>query len=99
MPRTQSEIDQAAARLEAHLALLDDGADPGPVVRGSPAAQALSRAVIAHAKAGAAVTEAVIDARAAGHSWTDIGHLLGVSRQTARERYADVANNRLTRRA
>ncbi|GGJ14193.1 Clp protease N-terminal domain-containing protein [Streptomyces brasiliensis] len=40
-------------------------------------------------QADTAVDEVVRRARAAGHSWTVIGERLGVSRQAARQRYAD----------
>ncbi|MGI3226138.1 ClpX C4-type zinc finger protein [Streptomyces sp. GTA36] len=39
--------------------------------------------------ADAAVDQVVREVRAAGHSWTVIGEHLGVSRQAARQRYAD----------
>lgn len=39
--------------------------------------------------ADAAVDQVVRQVRAAGHSWTVIGERLGVSRQAARQRYAD----------
>jgi hypothetical protein len=40
-------------------------------------------------QAGEAVDQVVRQVRAAGHSWTVIGERLGVSRQAARQRYAD----------
>jgi len=48
---------------------------------------AVTRDISGHADE--AVDEAVRQARAAGHSWTVIGERLGVSRQAARQRYAD----------
>ncbi|MFD3928324.1 ClpX C4-type zinc finger protein [Streptomyces sp. NPDC058614] len=47
----------------------------------------LSRDVSAHTEA--AVDQVVRRVREAGHSWTVIGEHLGVSRQAARQRYAD----------
>ncbi|MFJ3658353.1 ClpX C4-type zinc finger protein [Streptomyces nigra] len=40
-------------------------------------------------RADAAVDQVVRQVRAAGHSWTVIGERLGISRQAARQRYAD----------
>ncbi|MGW7544006.1 ClpX C4-type zinc finger protein [Streptomyces sp. NPDC054770] len=61
---------------------------------GSDDELALLDAVIAvtrdlSAQADAAVDQVVREVRAAGHSWTVIGERLGVSRQAARQRYAD----------
>jgi hypothetical protein len=68
----------AAARTRAgsddELALLD-------------AVIAVTRHLSGHADA--AVDQVVRQVRAAGHSWTVIGEHLGVSRQAARQRYAD----------
>nr|WSY53564.1 hypothetical protein OG999_27880 [Streptomyces sp. NBC_00886] len=61
---------------------------------GSDAELALLDAVIAvtqdvSGRADAAVDQVVREVRVAGHSWTVIGEHLGVSRQAARQRYAD----------
>lgn len=40
----------------------------------------------------AAITEAVVSARAANRSWSEIGAMLGVSKQAAQRKYARVAS-------
>jgi hypothetical protein len=85
--RTQEEAE--AARAEARLDALDPEVTPaedpvdlrriGLAVRGIDAAKA-------------ELDAAVAAARAAGRSWTEIGTVLGVSRQAARERFSERAS-------
>lgn len=83
MPRTQEELEQAAADAEAWL----DSLDPAVTEAEDPAdLRAVARAVRESAEAEARVREAVTAARANGRSWARIGMALGVSRQAARER-------------
>lgn len=51
--------------------------------------RAVAQAADAVAAAQARLTEAVEIARAHGHSWTRIADALGISRQAARQRFAD----------
>ena len=44
------------------------------------------------AEVDAAITEAVRSARAAHRSWSEIGAMLGVSKQAAQRKYAKLAN-------
>lgn len=83
MPRTLQEIldhaDELAERFEKY--------EPNDDDRLTPAELALSHAIIDDARASQAVANAVAAARDAGSSWPRIASLLGVSAQSARERY------------
>lgn len=83
MPRTLQEIldhaDELAERFETY--------EPRDEDRFTPAELALSHAVIDNARASQAVADAVAAARDAGSSWPRIASLLGVSPQSARERF------------
>lgn len=86
MPRTQQELEQAAADAEAWL----DSLDPATADVEDPAdLRAIAWAVGETAAAEARVREAVAAARANGRSWARIAMALGVSRQAARQRYGD----------
>ncbi len=72
-----NRIRDAAARLAGELARADAGS---PLVA-MAAARELSAAT------GEALQEAVDRARAAGHSWREIGDVLGTTRQAAFQRF------------
>lgn len=87
MPRTPEQLRQAAVDAERWLDSLD------PTVISSPDADAsdlrrIGRAVVEAARNEAELGEAVAMARANGRSWGQIATILGVSRQSARERFA-----------
>jgi len=85
MRHTNDEIDQAAHRFEKLADELDpatteiDDADLRDIAAASEAARADE----------ARLREAVSVARAHGRSWNHIAIALGVSRQAARQRFAD----------
>ena len=83
---TDAEIDVAASRFEAWAAALDPATleDIGEL---RDIAIALSAVQADEAR----LREAVQLARGRGHSWNRIAVALGVSRQAARQRYADRA--------
>jgi hypothetical protein len=86
MPHTDEEIQIAADRLERRL----DELDPATVdVDDTSDLRAIAEAVDAQRAAEAQVRERVEIARAHGRSWNLIALPLGVSRQAARERFAD----------
>jgi hypothetical protein len=75
---TEEEIERAAEFAE--------GVDPSSV----PLDDTTDLRVLAEAvRAGARVHELVARARANGRSWGEIGIALGISRQAARERFAE----------
>jgi hypothetical protein len=85
MPRTLQEIlehaDELAERFENY--------QPADGDRMTDAELALSRAVIDSARSDKAVADEVAAARASGSSWTRIAALLGITAQSARERFGD----------
>ena len=86
MPHTDHELDQAADRLEHRL----DELDPDTVeVDDTSDLRAIAAAVDELHAAEAKVRERVEIARAHGRSWNLIALPLGVSRQAARERFAE----------
>ena len=86
MPHTDEEIQIAADRLERRL----DELDPDTIeVDDTSDLRAIAEAVDALRAAEAQVRERVEIARARGRSWNLIALPLGVSRQAARERFAD----------
>lgn len=88
MPRTREELEQAATDAEAWLDSLDPEATPAE----DPAdLRRIGLALRAQAEKQREVDEAVAAARAGGRSWSEIGLVLGVSRQAARERYGQAA--------
>lgn len=88
MPRTREELEQAANDAEAWLDSLDPAVtpaeDPTDLRRVGLALREL-------ADKQREVDEAVAAARANGRNWGEIGLVLGVSRQAARERYGQAA--------
>jgi pyrroloquinoline quinone (PQQ) biosynthesis protein C len=87
MPRhTDREIAQAANRFERLADSLDvDAAHVEPI----DDLQAIAAAVDAVRANDERLQEAVLRARAHGRSWNHIALALGVSRQAARQRFAE----------
>lgn len=84
MPRTREELETAAAAAEQWL----DNLDPDTVDWDDPAdLRAIGEAIGDVAGAETALADAVAAARINGRSWGEIGQILGVSRQAARQRY------------
>ncbi len=92
MPRSSTDIIRHAEEL-ADLVESDDLT----LTRASPevtsAYKQLLDAVIERGKAEEGVTQAVANLRSVGASWNLIGPALGVSRQSARERYTLVGDS------
>jgi hypothetical protein len=85
MPRTRDELQRAAADAEAWL----DSLDPATSTAENPAdLRRIGLALRALATDQAELDEAVREARRNGRSWAQIGMMLGISRQSARERYS-----------
>lgn len=91
MPRSIEEIiEQAAAladRFETHQP------DAKKVVDAA-ALRALRKSFINRAAADSRLADAVMVARAGGHSWAAIGNMIGTSGEAARQRYAQPATKR-----
>jgi hypothetical protein len=90
MPRhTDKEIERAAQRFER----LTDSLDPATAeVEGTDDLRDVATAAETVRADDARLREAVLLARAHGRSWNHIALALGVSRQAARQRYADKAS-------
>ncbi|MGH9110904.1 MAG: sigma-70 family RNA polymerase sigma factor [Acidimicrobiales bacterium] len=89
MPRTPDELAQAAADAEAWLDSLDPDATPAD----DPAD--LRRIGLALGDVAAAereLADAVHNARDNGRNWSEIGLVLGVSKQAARQRFGAPAH-------
>lgn len=89
MARTKEEIAQAAGEAEAWLDSLDPDVTPADDV-GDLRAIGLALSEIAGGEQ--ALFAAVAIARANGRSWGEIGMVLGVSKQAARERFGAPAS-------
>ncbi len=88
-PHTDKEIEQAARRFEQ----LADSLDPDTAqVEGTDDLREIATAAEAVRADDARLREAVVLARARGRSWNHIALALGVSRQAARQRFADKAS-------
>lgn len=89
MPRhTDEEIERAASRFEQ----LADSLDPETArIESTDDLRAIATAAEAVRVDDARLQEAVLVARAHGRSWNHIALALGVSRQAARQRFADKA--------
>lgn len=87
---TDKEIEQAAPRFER----LADSLDPATTaeVEGTDDLREVATAAETVRADDARLREAVLLARAHGRSWNHIALALGVSRQAARQRYADKAS-------
>ncbi|HEX4115202.1 MAG TPA: hypothetical protein VHY18_04950 [Solirubrobacteraceae bacterium] len=85
---TDKEIEQAAHRFEQ----LADSLDPDTAqVEDTDDLREIATASEALRANDARLREAVLLARAHGRSWNHIALILGVSRQAARQRFADEA--------
>lgn len=73
-----------------HLAHQFENLNPEDGVEMSVEEFRLQRAVIARAESESDLKKAVVDARAAGITWRQIGNLLGISAQAAQQLYAQV---------
>jgi hypothetical protein len=87
MPRTREHIGQAARDAERWLDERDPTELNSPDAETSDLAE-LGSTVEELAAGEERLTRAVATARAHGRSWTQIAAVLGVSRQSARERFA-----------
>ena len=91
MPRTRHEREAAAADAEAWLDSLDPDTTPATDVTDlRRIGEALGRVADAETE----LEVAVADARRHGRTWTDIGLVLGVSKQAARQRFGTPADTR-----
>lgn len=89
MRHSDEEIEQAAHRFEQ----LADDLDPGTAhVVDTGDLQQVAAASEAVRADEARLREAVVAARERGRSWNQIAVALGVSRQAARQRFADRAS-------
>ena len=91
MPRTRAQLEQAVADTEAWLDALDPEALTSPDSDGADL-RAIAQALHAVA-ADLALADQVATARANGRTWTQIGTVLGVSKQAARERFGEPAHH------
>jgi hypothetical protein len=88
MPRTREELERAATDAERWL----DSLDPATDAAEDPAdLRRIGLALRDLADNQREIDEAVAAARANGRSWGEIGLVLGISRQSARERYGQTA--------
>lgn len=88
MPRTRDELERAATEAEAWL----DSLDPATTPAENPSdLRRIGLALRGLADEQREVDEAVAAARENGRSWGQIGLVLGISRQAARERYGHPA--------
>lgn len=85
MPRTEQELTEIASRTQQWL----DTVDPAELTPIAPQILHLREAVAARKTSEQEVTAAVRAARNAGFSWARIALVLGVSRQSAHERFAE----------
>lgn len=90
MPRTQAQLQKALADTEAWLDTLDVSALTSPDSDGKDQ-RAVGNAPRALAASELAPAQQVQAARANVRYWTQIAALLGVSKQAARERFAEPA--------
>jgi DNA-directed RNA polymerase specialized sigma24 family protein len=84
MPRTREELEKAATDAETWLESLDPAATPA---EDPTDLRRIGLALRNLADDQREVDEAVAAARENGRSWGEIGLVLGISRQAARERY------------
>ncbi|WP_433514678.1 ECF-type sigma factor [Nonomuraea sp. CA-143628] len=85
MRHTDEEIERAAMRFEQLADALPDDVEFDDVSELRAIAETSEQVRADEAR----LTEAVAVARAHGHSWNHIATALGVSRQAARQKYAD----------
>lgn len=84
MPRSVQETidhaDELARRFEDHEPRAEDERDPQTYM-------ALRDAAMARSRAEKTLSDAVAAARGTGHTWADVGTVLGTSGEAARQRY------------
>ncbi len=92
MPRTREQLRQAVVETESWLDSLDPEAiaDPGTL---ADDLHAIGDAMRAVAATDLHLADRVAEARANGRTWTQIAAVLGVSKQAARERFAEPAHS------
>jgi hypothetical protein len=88
MPRTREQLQKALADAEAWLDELDPEAVASPEA-GAEDLRAIGQALHAVAASDLRLADQVAKARANGRTWTQIGAVLGVSKQAARERFGE----------
>ncbi len=88
MPRTREQLQQALTDTEAWLDSLDAKALASPDSDGADL-RAIGEALRAVAASDLNLADQVTRARANGRTWTQIGAVLGVSKQAARERFGE----------
>lgn len=85
MPRSVQEIinhaDELARRFEEYEPRPEDERDPVTYM-------ALRDAALARSRAEQVLRDAVDAARGTGHTWADVGAVLGTSGEAARQRYS-----------
>ena len=94
-----SVLKAAVARLSlSHTGIPEDGGDLNP----AQLTKQIKQLDLIHAETGKLLQEAVLAARAAELSWTEIGKILGVSKQAVQRRFGnasalqiDVASERI----
>ena len=96
MPRTRAQLQQALVETEAWLDTLDPAALASPDSDGQDL-RAIGEALRAVAASDLTLAEQVPTARAKGRTWTQIGAVLGVTKQAARERFGEPALQQSTR--
>ena len=84
VPRSVQEIidhaDELARRFEDYEPRTEDERDPETYM-------ALRDAAMSRSRAEKALSDAVAAARTTGHTWSDVGAVLGTSGEAARQRY------------
>lgn len=90
MPRTRQELERAAADAEAWL----DSLDPETAPAEDPVdLRQIGLALAELVKQQKRLDDAVIAARRNGRSWGQIGLVLGISKQAARERFGQLVDH------
>jgi hypothetical protein len=91
VPRSREQLQKALADTEAWLDQMDLASVASP---DSDAAdlRAIAEALRAVAASDLGLADRVAQARANGRTWTQIGAVLGVSKQAARERFGEAAH-------
>jgi hypothetical protein len=90
MPRTREQLQKALADTEAWLDQLNPDIVASPEA-GAEDLRAIGEALHAVAASDLRLADQVATARANGRRWTQIGAVLGVSKQAARERFGEPA--------
>ena len=88
MPRTHEQLQRALADTEAWLDSLDPAALASPDSDGRDL-RSVGEAPRAVAASDLELAERVVQARANGRTWTQIAAVLDVSKQAAREGFAE----------